>query len=61
LYDFVILCAIIGIVLCYVAKIITVYWICKHPKLSDEKVKYLTSMISKPHDLSFLKDLIKRS
>lgn len=55
------LCAIIGIVLYHITKIVTVYLICKNPKLSDEKVKHLTNMVSKPHDLSFLKDLIKRS
>lgn len=37
--------------ICYLGylglKLFTIFYICKHPELSDEKVKYITTMVSK--------------
>jgi hypothetical protein len=37
--------------ICYIlylcAKLVTVSFVCKHPELTDDKVKYITRMIAK--------------
>ncbi|WP_313069756.1 hypothetical protein [Lacrimispora sp.] len=40
-------CSLFAFGICYVSKIIVVFMICKHPELSDDKVKRITKMISK--------------
>jgi hypothetical protein len=40
-------CSLIAFTICIVAKIIVASMICKHPELSDDKVKSITKMISK--------------
>lgn len=46
---------VICLFLCVLAKVLITWLICKHPKLSDEKVKYITKMFSKnSEDLSNL-------